>query len=172
MTRGDASKKQRKAPGDYRVGYGKPPVEHQWKPGQSGRRGVATKKPATIADTLKAKLMARVPVDRGDRRRYMTMQDLIIEQLVRDAAKGDARARALLFSLLVRHEGTDETVIDPGLLSADDQELIDAYLANGGHGRNALGAAADPDTADAKEGDTADTPPSPMPPTDDPEKSS
>ena len=115
--------------GDYVVGYGRPPVQHQWKKGESGNSRGRKKKAASVGDTLKAKLRARIVVGESGRRRTMSMQDLILEQLIRDAAKGEPRARVLLFSLIDRYEGTNDIAIDPALLSGEDQRLIDDFLA-------------------------------------------
>ena len=117
---------------DYEVGKGRPPIEHRWKKGTSGNPTGRKKKPDTIADTLKAKLAARISVGEGGRRRSMTMQELILEQLIRDAAKADPRARSLLFTLMSKYEGLDEPLIDAKHLSREDQDLIDTFIANHG----------------------------------------
>ena len=114
--------------GDYPIGYGKPPVEHRWQKGQSGNSRGRSKGTKTVAEILKAKLQARVFVGDAGKRRSMTMQELIIEKLVRDAAKGEQRARATLLGLMARYEASDAIVMDPSVLSSEDQNLIDAYL--------------------------------------------
>jgi len=48
----------------YRVGYGKPPKEHQWKPGQSGNPG--GRKPGSSIVAPLNRLMAEFPNEHGE----------------------------------------------------------------------------------------------------------
>src|SRR6478752_6362571 len=77
---------------DYRVGPGRPPKEHQFKPGQSGNPKGARRKPGSIAPDLKAlferALSAKVTLRQGEREKIITKAAAGIEQLVNQFAKG------------------------------------------------------------------------------------
>src|SRR4051795_6251967 len=71
---------------DYRVGPGRPPKEHQFKPGQSGNPAGARRKPSSIAPDLKAlferALSEKVMLRQGEREKIITKAAAGIEQLV------------------------------------------------------------------------------------------
>jgi hypothetical protein len=81
---------------EYRVGPGRPPREHQFKPGQSGNPKGARRKPRSIAD-LKAvferALSGKVTLRQGEQEKIITKAAAGIEQLVNQFAKGDRHAR-------------------------------------------------------------------------------
>jgi hypothetical protein len=123
---------------EYRVGPGRPPKEHQFKPGQSGNPKGARRKPRSIAD-LKAlferALSGKVTLRQGEEERIITKVAAGIEQLVNQFAKGDRHARRDLFALAARlgvdlvaaqGDGLEQSVA--AALSANDQALLDDYV--------------------------------------------
>jgi hypothetical protein len=88
---------------DYRVGPGRPPRAHQFKPGTSGNPEGARKRQPSIAPDLKALLQAalskKVTLTIGDKQRILTKAAAGIEQLVDQFARGDRYARRDLFDL-------------------------------------------------------------------------
>jgi len=88
---------------EYKVGPGRPPKEHQFKPGQSGNPKGAKRKPRSFAMDLKAlledALSKPIKLKQGQRERIVTMAAAGMEQLVAQYAKGDRHARRDLFSL-------------------------------------------------------------------------
>ena len=88
---------------EYRVGPGRPPKEHQFKPGQSGNPNGARRKPRSIAPDLKAlferALSAKVTLRQGEQEKIITKAAAGIEQLVNQFAKGDRHARRDLLAL-------------------------------------------------------------------------
>jgi hypothetical protein len=84
-----------------KVGYGKPPREYQFKPGQSGNpKGRPKKKSATtlhaaIADGLQEVVTVKV----SGQPRKMTQADLLSKQLLTKAASGDLKAIHILMQL-------------------------------------------------------------------------
>lgn len=84
--------------GEYRVGRGKPPKEHQFKPGWQGGPG----RPPGSGQLLKAlieKLNQEVTDERGQKALW---KDVIVEALFVTAAKGNA---TLIRELLDRESG-------------------------------------------------------------------
>jgi hypothetical protein len=118
---------------DYRVGPGRPPKEHQFKPGQSGNPAGARRKPGSIAPDLKAlferALNEKVTLRQGERERIISKLDAGIQHLVNQFAKGDRHARRDLIALAERlgvdlvAGGLEQTVA--AALSANDKALLD-----------------------------------------------
>src|SRR5262249_19610698 len=82
---------------EYKVGPGRPPREHQFKPGQSGNPKGAKRKPRSIVDDLKPllerALSKPVKLKQGERERTVTKAEAGMEQLATQYAKGDRHAR-------------------------------------------------------------------------------
>ena len=109
---------------DYKVGPGRPPKEHQFKPGQSGNPKGAKRKPKSIAPDLKLALERAlnkpIKLKQGEKERLVTMAVAGIEQLVAQYVKGEPPARRDLFALCEKF-GVD--------LMAGQQQAIQEALA-------------------------------------------
>jgi len=129
----------------YRVGPGRPPREHQFKPGRSGNpKGARRKVPSIVPDlkaVLERALGKTVTLRQGERERIVTMATAGIEQLVTQFAKGDRHARRDLMDL-AQKLGVDLAAgqgkaIERALetdLTADDEALLADYLQRHGAG--------------------------------------
>jgi Family of unknown function (DUF5681) len=108
----------------YKVGPGRPPKEHQFKPGQSGNPKGAKRKPKSIAPDLKLALERAlnkpIKLKQGEKERLVTMAVAGIEQLVAQYVKGDHRARRDLIAL------ADKFGVD---LMAGQQQAIQEAIA-------------------------------------------
>ena len=124
---------------EYRVGPGRPPKEHQFKPGQSGNpKGAKRKKRANSLDfkaVLERSLRDEVKLKQGERERNITKADAGIEQLVNQFAKGDRYARRDLFGLVGElgmdlKAGENETIEQAleAALTANDEAIIENYI--------------------------------------------
>jgi hypothetical protein len=124
---------------DYRVGPGRPPKEHQFKPGQSGNPAGARRKPGSIAPDLKAlferALNEKVTLRQGERERIISKLDAGIQHLVNQFAKGDRHARRDLLALaerlgidLVPGQGAGLEQSVAAALSANDEALLADYV--------------------------------------------
>ena len=119
---------------EYKVGPGRPPKEHQWKPGQSGNPEGAKRKKPSLVPELKEQFervfSQKLKVTQGDRQRLITRWVAGLEQLSIQFAKGDRHARRDVFyfaerlgvDLLTPTKASDET------LSTDRQAILDAYV--------------------------------------------
>ena len=120
---------------DYKVGPGRPPREHQFKPGQSGNPKGAKPKPPSMAPDLKRALEralnSTVKLKRGEKERTVTMAVAGIEQLVAQFAKGDRHARRDLIALADKlgvdlvagqHKGVQEA------LASNYQAILETYV--------------------------------------------
>ena len=110
----------------YKVGPGRPPREHQWKPGQSGNPKGGKRKPPSIALDLKVALERAlnkaVKLKQGEKEQTVTMAVAGIEQLVAQYAKGDHRARRDLIAL------TDKLGVD--LMAGQHHAIQEALASN------------------------------------------
>jgi hypothetical protein len=82
------------------VGYGRPPPEHQFKPGQSGNpRGRPKKYPTLLelfADEFKR---MRTIVEDGERHRVQT-DKILVKRIIDLALKGDMKALRMMMALI------------------------------------------------------------------------
>jgi hypothetical protein len=123
---------------DYRVGPGRPPKQHQFKPGQSGNPAGARRKPKSIAldlkELLERTLKEEVTLRQGEREKIITKAAAGIQHLVNQFAKGDRHARRDLFALaetlgvdlVAGGAGLEQTVA--AALSANDEALLADYV--------------------------------------------
>jgi hypothetical protein len=111
---------------EYKVGPGRPPKEHQFKPGRSGNPKGAKRKPKPMAPDLKAALERAlhepIKLKQGERERTMTMAEAGIKQLVAQFVRGNHQARRDLF-VYAKDLGID-------LMAGQQQALQEALAAN------------------------------------------
>jgi hypothetical protein len=120
---------------EYKVGPGRPPREHQFKPGQSGNPKGARRKPSPIAldfkEALERALDKAVTLKQGERERTVTMAVAGMEQLVAQYAKGDRHARRDLIALAGKLDVdlTAGRTKDIGqAIAANHEAILDAFL--------------------------------------------
>ena len=118
------------SPGEYAVGYGRPPVASRFKPGQSGKKRGRPKASTSVDQIIEAALARLIAVNENGRVRRITAQALIIRNLVAGAARGDARMIRILFDLKDRYQNGRETRLDLAVLAAEDRSILDAFLAD------------------------------------------
>ena len=111
---------------EYKVGPGRPPKEHQFKPGQSGNPNGAKRKPKPIAPDLKAALERAlhepIKLKQGEKERITTMAEAGIKQLIAQFVKGNHQARRDLIVLC------DKLGVD--LMAGQRKGLDEAFAAN------------------------------------------
>lgn len=134
---------------DYEIGFGKPPSEHWFKPGQSGNpAGRPPKQPASppkeggltsIEASVLRVMRGTVKVKSGEKARWIASTDALAEQLLAQALGGDMRATRLLLNL-----NRDAEAREAQILAAEHKQvdpLVFAALAEAlllGSKRNAL----------------------------------
>jgi hypothetical protein len=107
---------------DRRVGYKRPPVEHQFRPGTSGNPNGRPKGSVNFKSELRDELSQLVTVSDGGKELTVTKMRGIVKNLVAAALKGDDRAMATVLSLCARafdkEDDADEAPEDPAILKA------------------------------------------------------
>ena len=93
-----ATSKPPKPPGQYDVGYGRPPVHSRFPPGQSGNPAGRRKGQPTPQETVVKEGARLVKIKRGDTVESITKHEAIIRRLYQSAMEGDIAAARLLLS--------------------------------------------------------------------------
>lgn len=120
-------------PKDYEVGYGRPPKASRFKPGQSGNPRGRARGQSNLATDLARELGEQIRIREGDREKSVSKQRAMVKALVAKSLKGDARAAALLISLLVKvEEQSGKATPSAKAVSSQDQAIIDAFLKRAG----------------------------------------
>ena len=120
--------------GSYTTGYGKPPKEHRFQPGQSGNpkgRPRGTKNTATM---LRDILDRKIEVRTGSAVRKISVREAILTRFAEGALKGDTKSAAFLLHRYDMVETAQEHA--NSATTPEEQEIIDAdlktYFKNGG----------------------------------------
>ena len=115
---------------DYDVGYGKPPKQTRFKPGQSGNPRGRPKGTKNLKTDLMEELGEMVSVREGDRSRNVSKQRAVVKTLVARTLQGDVRSAALLTSMMMRLTETGEGApdVDDGL-NEDEVSILKDFEA-------------------------------------------
>ena len=116
--------------GDYRVGYGRPPVHTRFKPGQSGNpSGRLSGKKSIMRLLLEALEERAVVVTEDGKRHKVAKRRLGIARLADKFAEGDPNATRIVLDLLwqVERRTAPEPAERPPLAAAD-KLVIDNLL--------------------------------------------
>lgn len=112
---------------DHEIGYGKPPRSGQFKKGQSGNPS-GKKRPLSLEEQLKKALAKTVTVTIDGKKQIVTMQDAMLQSLVRKAAGGDLQAIRVV---LAAKAAMGEEVIPDAAISDHQLALLKDILAAG-----------------------------------------
>ncbi len=115
---------RRKPLGDYDVGYGKPPKQHRFKPGQSGNAKGRPKGQRNALTLIREILQRPVKITRNGKQVVIPSYLVAYEQLMQKAMRGDPKAMTELHKL-ARDLGIiapepEETEETPQALSESD----------------------------------------------------
>ena len=111
-------------PQDSRVGYGRPPRQHQFKPGRSGNprgRPKGAKNEDTILNSL---LNRKIEIREGGRARKITVLEAVFLRFTEAALKGDAKAATFLLNRYRSPEADEDSANE---LTREDEEILDAF---------------------------------------------
>ena len=122
--RADAHRDLIRSGGDNAVGYGKPPLEHAWKPGQSGNpkgRAKGSKNESTI---LREILARKIESRSAGRSRKITVVEGILLRITEDALKGNTKSATFLLN---RYAAMVSGELQTQDLNTDDREVLQAF---------------------------------------------
>jgi hypothetical protein len=112
--------------GSYETGYGKPPKQHQFKPGQSGNprgRPKGSKNTSTIIDEILNRKV-RIRTERGVRK--ITVHEAMLTGIADQGLKGDTKSAAFLFDRKERAEAAGDQPNTETM--PDEREIIEFFL--------------------------------------------
>jgi len=113
---------------DYEIGYGRPPKDTQFPPGQSGNPKGRKRKPQSIQVQMEKILQKKVTITEGGKTKLLSRQEVILRNLANKAAKADLKAVAFIFNLLKSPEYAETDTIDQNSLSPIDQAMFEDML--------------------------------------------
>jgi hypothetical protein len=110
----------------YDTGYGKPPRQHRFRPGQSGNPKGRPKGAKNTAILLREILDRKIEVRTGSTVRKISVREAMLTRFTESALKGDTKSGAFLLQRYDMPETAEEDA--PNGATPEDQEIIDAYL--------------------------------------------
>ena len=118
----------RSKPGNYEVGYRKPPKATQWKKGQSGNPKGRPKGTKNFYSDLSEELAEMILVNEGGQRKKLSKQRAVIKQLVSKALAGDMVASRTVLTLVATVLEEKNREKDEDRLAGFDEEILQNYL--------------------------------------------
>ena len=116
---------------NYEIGYGKPPKESQFTPGQSGNKKGRPKNSRNTYTLLNDVLEQKINIKENGRDLKISKKLAMLMQLVNKAVKGDTKAiSALLPHMLMADAKEEDKNKIMASMSQDDREIITNYLKN------------------------------------------
>jgi hypothetical protein len=134
MPRRSALVRSAKGEDGYEVGYGKPPKNTRFKPGQSGNPKGRPPGQRNLRTVVKEVLKEKITIREGERTRTVSRLDAIVRVTINNALKGDLKALAAFIQLMRPTGLMDE---DPESSSreavgAQDHAILAEFLARHG----------------------------------------
>lgn len=120
---------------NYEVGYGRPPLANQFKPGQCGNPKGRPRKPRTLPEAVGRELDRTITVRDGGREKRLVKLDVVARRLVDAACSGDARSIRLLRDIVgsgfmlgsIASASTASAAPPP--LDGEDRTILAAFAA-------------------------------------------
>ncbi len=111
---------------DYKVGYKRPPKEHQFKKGVSGNPKGRPKNNATFAENVLDEMQEKIMVKESGKQKKITKKQALAKKLVAEALNGKNSAIKLLLPILASEINQTKEVDEE--LSANDAQIIENYI--------------------------------------------
>ena len=110
----------------YKVGYGCPPKEHQFKPGQSGNPKGRPKKNNNFAEDVLEEMSEMITVQENGKLKKITKKRALAKRLIADSLSGKVSAIKILTPILA-----GETKITKDFeeeLTPQDAQILEDYI--------------------------------------------
>jgi len=108
----------------YQVGYGRPPLHTQFKPGQSGNPRGRPKGARSLAATVRKVLGRKIPVIERGQRKLVSADEAMLHRYLEMALEGDVKAGAFLLGFLERFQPGEADDAEPEALSEGEKEIV------------------------------------------------
>jgi Family of unknown function (DUF5681) len=106
--------------GDYRVGYGRPPVEHRFKTGNRANPKGRGKRTRNRRVVLREVLFELIKISEGGVEKQMPALQVVLKGLLSQALKGELKALITVIGMAQRE----------GLLTPEQEEAVEALPDN------------------------------------------
>lgn len=113
---------------DYAIGYGRPPKETKFQPGESGNPIGRPRGSRSVGAVLDDVFRQKIEVTETGKTRRVTALEAMMRRLRNDALRGDAKAIKLSIEIMRRRSETNEPAIQFDELQAQDREILAQYL--------------------------------------------
>jgi len=114
--------------GEYEIGFGKPPREHQFQKGISGNPKGRPMGAQNFKTDLLEELSETMKIREGGRERRISKQRALIKIQVARALNGNDRAAAKIIDLYLKVTGLDGDAADADLpLTEDERAVIENF---------------------------------------------
>lgn len=121
---------------DYKVGYKRPPKEHQFKKGISGNPKGRPKNNATFAENVLDEMQEKIMVKESGKPKKITKKQALAKKLVAEALNGKNSAIKLLLPILASETNLTKEVDEE--LSANDAQIIEDYITRRFNNENCI----------------------------------
>lgn len=113
---------------EYKVGYGRPPLETRFKPGRSGNAKGRPPKRKNLRTVIEEAFGALVIVRVGEKTRKMTRLEALVWRTVERALKGDDKATVTALKMAQELHPSTTTEAASEELSPADRKLLDQII--------------------------------------------
>ncbi|MCD4784870.1 MAG: DUF5681 domain-containing protein [Candidatus Eremiobacteraeota bacterium] len=115
----------------YEIGYGKPPKDHQFRPGESGNQKGRPRGSKNTYTLLNEILSQKIAIKENGETMKISKKAAMLIQLVNKGVKGNIRAIQTLFPHLIFADMKEEEMRKIlTTLNRDDRAIINTYLSN------------------------------------------
>jgi hypothetical protein len=115
-------------PDDYKVGYKHPPKTAQFQKGKSGNPRGRPKHTRNLKTDLAEELSSRISITVQGKVATVSKQKAVIMASIARAIKGDMKAAAMIFNLVMQLLEPDAQSDDAIVRPSADQEIIEEFL--------------------------------------------
>lgn len=113
---------------NHEIGFGKPPKQSRFKPGESGNPSGRPKGRIPTTQLLEQHLNAKITVMVGGKQKTITRREAFIISMVSDALKGKDKVRKQLFDLLLILEAKMSPESHAVVSDVHDDAVINSFL--------------------------------------------
>ena len=116
-------------PGDYEVGYKKPPPQTRFRKGRSGNPKGRPKATKNLKTDLMEELRERILLREGTTQKRVSKQRAWVKSLTAKAIKGDTRAASAILGMIYRLLEDETTVQDDAPLTGEERAVLESLEA-------------------------------------------
>jgi len=114
---------------EYEVGYGKPPPDGRFKPGQSGNPKGRPKGTKNLKTDLAEELGEKIPIKEQGKTKKVSKQRAMLKALTAKALQGDTKAANTVLNLVMRLMTPDDVEGEEMELTKTDLQVLDEFKA-------------------------------------------